>query len=215
MKHIDQSKWPRRELFKFFNSMDYPHFNLCATVEIGPLYAAAKNKGLSISQVMLYLLCKAANQVPELRHRIRGDEVVEHELVHPSITVLNRQNLFGFCEVKFCHDAKEFLERAARVMAEAKTQPISLEDVPGRDDYLFLTVLPWVRFTGTSHPIHMNPVDSVPRIAWGKHIKKGDSVTAPVSIQVHHAVADGFHVGRFYANIDDLVNQAGQLLDGV
>ena len=212
MKYIDQSTWPRREIFTFFNAMDYPHFNVCAMVEIGPLYRAAKEKGQSISHTVLYAVCKAANLVPEMRHRIRGDEVVEHELVHPSITVLNKQNLFGFCEVKFAHDVKAFLQNAAQTIEAAKTMPIDLSDTPGRDDYLFATVLPWVRFTATTHPIHMNPVDSVPRIAWGKHQKQGDSVTMPLSFQVHHAVADGFHVGLVFKHLEEIVQGAEELL---
>ena len=212
MKYIDQENWPRRDIFKFFNAMDYPQFNVCGQAEIGPLYREAKRKGLSVSQSMMFVVCKAANMVPELRMRIRGDEVVEHEIVHPSMTVLNDENVFGFCEIEFSHEAGVFLKRAHEAIEAARKRPIYLGDAPGRDDYLFLSVLPWVRFSGTTHPIHMNPVDSVPRLTWGKHLKEGDSVTLPVAIQVHHAVADGYHVGRFFTLVEELAQDAKNLL---
>ena len=58
--------------------------------------------------------------------------------------------------------------------------------------------LPWVRFTSVSHPIHMHPADSVPRITWGKCASENGAVRMPMSVQVHHGLADGVHVGQFY-----------------
>jgi chloramphenicol O-acetyltransferase len=37
---------------------------------------------------MVYAITRAANAIPEFRYRIRPGQVVEHEVVHPGITVL-------------------------------------------------------------------------------------------------------------------------------
>ncbi len=62
------------------------------------------------------------------------------------------------------------------------------------------------------HPIHMNPVDSVPRIAWGKYFKDQDKVMLPLSIQAHHALMDGVHAGRYYEQIQVLMNNPEKYL---
>ncbi|WP_428866904.1 CatA-like O-acetyltransferase [Clostridium sediminicola] len=55
-------------------------------------------------------------------------------------------------------------------------------------------VLIWVSFTSITHPIQMNPVHSVPRIAWGKYFEENGKIKLPLSVQVHHSLVDGIHV---------------------
>lgn len=210
MKIVDQARWPRKEIFNFFKMMDSPHVNICAEVELGPLVEAVKSSGRSLSRAILYIVTHAANSIPELRHRIRGDEVVEHEAVHPSITVLTENKLFSFCEVKYSPDPAEFMDRAEEAMARAARAPsLNLSDEPGRDDYLFVSSLPWIRFSSISHPINYDPVDSVPRISWGRAETQGDRTRLPLALQVHHALADGYHLGLFYSRVEDLIAGAG------
>ena len=78
-----------------------------------------------------------------------------------------------------------------------------LSDEPGQDDLLFMTGLPWVSFTSMLHPIHMHPADSVPRIAWGKFFDQEGRTRMPVAVQVHHALMDGLHIGRYYQRIQE------------
>ena len=106
-------------------------------------------------------------------------------------------NTFCFCETKYCEDITIFSDRTNRAILRAKENP-RLEDEPGRDDYLFISSLPWVHFTAVTHPVHMSPVDSIPRITWGRFTEVHKRVIMPLSVQVHHGLADGYHVGRFF-----------------
>ena len=74
----------------------------------------------------------------------------------------------------------------------------TLQEEPGRDDYLFMTAIPWVSFTSFMHPLHLHPVDSVPRFAWGKFFEQDNQIKMPLSVQGHHALMDGLHMGKFY-----------------
>ena len=99
MHYIDISSWPRKAHFEAFKHLDYPHFNLCAHVDITDLYAWVKKRGLSFTVTSTYLLAKVANNIPEFRYRIQGEQVVEYEVVHPSITILTKEDLFSFCTI--------------------------------------------------------------------------------------------------------------------
>lgn len=200
MEYIDLENWPRRQHFEYFNAVDYPHFNLCANVNIGTLYAAVKKAKLSFFPVFIYVASRSANEIKEFRYRIRGDQVVEHAAVHPSVTIPVEDELFSFCPIPYSCDFAAFMAGAEAAIARFKADP-TLKDEPGRDDYLFMTTIPWVSFTGIMHPIHMHPVDSVPRIAWGKYFEEQDVLKMPVSVQLHHAVADGLHAGKYYMKL--------------
>lgn len=42
---------------------------------------------------------------------------------------------------------------------------------------------------------------SNPRISWGKYVTRDGRTTPPVTLTVHHALADGLHISRFYENL--------------
>jgi chloramphenicol O-acetyltransferase type A len=211
MRTIDLSTWPRRKHFEVFSAFDYPHINLCANVEITAFQPFVKQRALSFNLTLVYLLTRAANAIPEFRYRIRDQQVVEHDVVHPSTTILTEGDLFSFCTIPYVEDYGTFVEQAGAIIAHTKEHP-RLEDEPGQDDLLFMTSLPWVSFTSLQHPIHMHPVDSVPRISWGKFFTQGDTLKMPLSVQVHHALLDGVHLGRYYALVQEYLDLPERLL---
>jgi chloramphenicol O-acetyltransferase type A len=211
MRHIDMQTWPRREHFKIFSTFDYPHFSLCANVDLTAFYPYVKQQGISFNIATVYLLARAANAIPEFRYRIRAGEVVEHEIVHPSTTILIDDDLFSFCTMDFVEDFSEFAARAAEMIAHVKEEP-TLSDEPGRDDLLFMTAIPWVSFTSFMHPLQLHPTDSVPRFAWGKFFEDGRSWKMPLSVQGHHALMDGIHVGRYLEELQGYLHKPGFVL---
>lgn len=214
MRQIDIQAWPRREHFKVYNTFDYPHFSLCANVDLTAFYSYIKQRGISFTVAVVYVLARAANAIPEFRYRIRAGEVVEHEIVHPSGTILTDDDLFSFCTFDYVVNFSEFAAKAAERIAYIKDNP-TLEDGPGQDDLLYMTAIPWVSFTSFMHPLHLHPADSVPRFAWGKFFKEGEFLKMPLSVQGHHALMDGVHVGRYYAEVQGYFQQPGGVLGEV
>ena len=208
MKKITFSDPHRKKHFDFFRNMDQPHFNVTANVDITVIQKIIKKLQLPFTPVMVYCIAATANSIPAFRYRIRGEEVVEHEIVHPSFSVLPEvSEVFSFCYVDFQDDFYPFLKECNRRMEIVRKQP-SFEDEPGRDDYLFLSSFPWFSFTGVMHPMHYNPVDSVPRIAWGKYFEENGKVKMPLTVQAHHAVVDGLHLGAFLQQFQEKVEKA-------
>jgi chloramphenicol O-acetyltransferase type A len=204
MRTIDIETWPRRNHYLWLKDFDFPHFSMCANVDLTIFYPAVKQCSISINIGIVYVLARAANAIPEFRTRMRGAEVVEHEIVHPSTTILTDDNLFTFCPIDFSEDFRGFASTAEHQIELAKAQ-IVLTDEPETDHWLFMTAIPWVSFTSFMHPLKLNPVDSVPRFAWGKFFKEGNSIKMPLSVQGHHALMDGIHMGRFYEIVQELL----------
>lgn len=213
MRTIDKGSWPRRKHFEFFSQLDHPHFALCANVDLTDFRARVKENGFSFTVALVYTLTRVANAIPEFRYRIRGNEVVEHDLVHPSFTVLaDEDDLFSFCTIDYREDFPAFADSAAEQIAHQRANPLIANEV-GRDDLLYMTALPWVVFTGLMHPIHLNPPDSIPRIAWGKFFQESERVKMPLGVQAHHAVMDGLHMGRYYEQVQQAFQQPDFLLE--
>lgn len=210
MKKVDLSNPHRKKHFEFFNSMSNPHFNITSPADITGL-REIRDAG-SLNTRIVYLLSRAAHDVPEFRQRIRGKEVVEHQMVHPSFTVPTEESeVFSFCTVEYDPRYREFRQRAEAEIERMRVAP-SFEDEPGRDDYLFMSAIPWLPFTSIQHAMDYTAPDSVPRLSWGKFYEAGDRLMMPLSVQVHHALLDARHVARFYERFEELVAQAARVL---
>jgi len=212
MRQINMDHFPRREHFKTFGAFDYPHFNLCANVDLTQFYSYIKEHGISFNIATVYIITKAANAIPEFRYRIQAGELIEYDVVHPSSTILGKDDVFSFCTMNYIEDFSKFVERAAEKITRVKKRPRLFEENQERDDLLYLTAIPWISFTSFVHPLHWHPVDSVPRFAWGKLFDEGDCLKMPLSVQGHHAIMDGLHVGRFFEEVQGYFQQPDVLL---
>jgi len=211
MRTIDLQTWSRREQFRFFSAFDHPHFGVCANVDLSEFQPFIKQSGISFTIALVYVITRAANAIPEFRHRIRGKAVVEHEIVHPSSTILIKEELFSFCDLEYREEFPVFAKKAAREIEYVKEHP-ALENIPGRDDMLYMTAIPWISFTGFMHPMQLHPADSVPRFAWGKYFEENGKLKLPLSAQEHHALMDGIHLGRFYENLQEYLHHPDLIL---
>jgi len=215
MRYIDMQTWPRRKHFKLFSSFDHPHFSMCVNLDVTALYPFVKRNGYSLTIAMVYVISRASNAIPEFRQRIRGEQVVEHEVVHPGFSILIDNDLFGFCDVDYIENFSEFATSAKKKIADLKAQPLDLENNPAMDNMLYMSPIPWVSFTSFSHPMQLHPADSIPRFAWGKYFKEGDTLKMPLSVQGHHAVMDGIHMGRFYETVQEYLHHPDGVLGNV
>ena len=197
MRTINLNDWPRRDHYLYFKDWEYPQFSLCANMDITKILPLIKDRKISFTAAIMYLVARVANGIPEFRRRVRDGDPIEHEVVHPGVTILSKDDLFTFCTVEYQPDFIEFARIAEEEISRAKAQP-SLEEKYPDDRMIFMTSIPWVSFTSFMHPLKLNPVDSVPRFAWGKYKEEGQKIVMPLSVQGHHALVDGLHAGLFY-----------------
>lgn len=198
MRKIEFTNPHRRKHFEYFRTMNHPHYSITANVDITRLLEKIKDESLKFTPVMVYQITNTAHQIKPFLQRIRGTEVVEHDYVHPSFSVSTKvSDVFSFCEVKYNGEFKDFYERAIDRIKIMQEDPV-FEDEGERDDYLFLSALPWISFTSITHAMHYHPHDCIPRISWGKTIQDGNKTLMPLSLTGHHALIDGKNMGDYY-----------------
>ena len=58
-----------------------------------------------------------------------------------------------------------------------------------------------------SHARDVNFPDSVPKMAFGKLVQQGEQWRMPLSVEVHHGLMDGLHVGQFLQTLQQLFDE--------
>jgi chloramphenicol O-acetyltransferase type A len=196
---VDLEGWKRREHYRFFRGYEQPFFTLCAEVDVtGAWETCRRPGGPSFFLATLFLSLRAANGVPEMRYRLRADGVVEHQTIHGGSTVMRQDETFGFGYFDYRPRFADFAPDAGAEVERVRRDTGPLRTHRERDDLIYYSVIPWVAFTSFAHARRADPLDSVPRIVFGKAAERGGRRRMPVSVELHHALADGLHAGRFF-----------------
>ena len=69
-----------------------------------------------------------------------------------------------------------------------------------------VSCLPWVRYRSFDMHIFDSGTYLAPVVTWGKYAREGERTVLPVSMNIHHAVADGFHLSRFFLELQELLD---------
>ncbi len=132
------------------------------------LYECAKDRRVSFFQLALNaLLPRAANNgVPQLRQRVRNDEVIEYDslaVMTPVMTVGE-----GFRQV-WCDNAPEFTAFSAaatpKIVVARETSPAPL--IVDGEHFICASCLPWLHFTLITDAEYAVGA-AVPALTWGK-----------------------------------------------
>lgn len=208
MKQIlDLNGWARKEHFHFFKQFDEPFFGLTVNVDCTRAYAAAKANGSSFFLSYLHKSLSAANQVPAFRYRIVEDQVWVYDQVDASSTVGRADGTFGFSYIVFEEDFEEFKTGADKEISGVRNGSGLFPATLG-ECVIHYSALPWIDFSAISHARSFSFPDSSPKISFGKITELDGKKSMPVSIHVHHALMDGFHVGQFIDLFQQLMNEA-------
>lgn len=204
-KTIDVDTWPRKEIFYFFRDFEDPFFNMTANVDVTRLYEVCKRKGYSFSLAALFCSQSALNTIPEFRMRLLDGRVVEYDQVHATQTILNDDETFSFCYFENKADIETF--DAAGKAARDRYKKLKTFDVEtDRIDMIYYSVIPWISFTSFKHASRLDNTKTVPRIVFGKTFNDSVSLKMPVSVEGHHSMMDGLHVGKFFNAFQDILN---------
>ncbi|WP_303311810.1 chloramphenicol acetyltransferase [Hymenobacter sp. BT730] len=197
-QQIDLSTWNRREHFTFFSAFNEPFFGVVAEVDGTLAYQQAKARNESFFQHYLHAALKAVNQVEAMRYRVEEGRVYLYDQIHVSATLTREDNTFAFSFIPFAESLADFTVGLRQEMAAvAQSTGLRLNENAARPDVIHFSALPWIAFTSLTHARHFAHPDSIPKISVGRYRREGEKLLLPVAVNVHHGLADGYHVGLF------------------
>jgi chloramphenicol O-acetyltransferase type A len=212
-KYLEISSWTRREIFEFFRNFDKPYFNICTQLDITALLLLMRERPeLSVSMAYHYFALRAANDIEPFRYRLREGKVIVHDVIHGGTTVMLPNETFTLAYFEYDDNFDKFMSAAQASVKEAVSGDGAFRP-NARDDMIHFTTLPWISFTSFSHARNWSSEDSVPKIAFGKFTEVNNHTLLPFSVEVHHALMDGLHVGRYVARLQEaLANPQAYLI---
>jgi chloramphenicol O-acetyltransferase type A len=203
---IDINGWIRKDHYQFFSQFEEPFFGITAEIDCTIAYQFAKKNNLSIFLYYLYQALKAANTIENFRYRIIDKQVYLFNVINASPTIDRPDGTFGFSYMDYNEDEELFYANAKQVIEKVKREQGLIPAVSG-ENVIHFSAIPWINFTAISHARCFSFADSCPKITFGKITEEQNKKKMPVAVHVHHALADGYHVGLFINKFQELMNR--------
>lgn len=203
---LNLDTWNRKEHFHFFKQMEEPFFGITTRVDCTKAYEKAKASGVSFFTYYLHKTLVAVNSIENFRYRIIDNEVYVFDRIDASATILREDKTFGFSLMEYSKDFAEFAE-ITRKEIERIQNTSGLLTRKFDINLIHFSAVPWIDFTSYSHARSFTFPDSCPKISFGKMIEEDQRKTMALSVHVHHALVDGYHVGQFLTLFQELMNE--------
>lgn len=193
---VDISQWHRKEHFEAFQSVAQCTYNQTVQLDITAFLKTVKKNKHKFYPAFIHILARLMNAHPEFRMAMKDGELVIWDSVHPCYTVFHEQTeTFSSLWSEYHDDFRQFLHIYSQDVA-CYGENLAYFPKGFIENMFFVSANPWVSFT--SFDLNVANMDNffAPVFTMGKYYTQGDKVLMPLAIQVHHAVCDGFHVGR-------------------
>ena len=197
MKKFNIDSWNRKSQYDFFKTYDDPFFNLTTELNVTNLYDYCKKNHLSFFLACLHFAVESANEIQEFRLRIVDDTIFEFEHIDIGSTVLNEDNTFSFCYFKRKEDIFAF-DINGKSILKKHSEEDKFDSNKQSLNLIYASSVPWISFTSIKHARSIEREKSgIPKFVFGKFSNSAKAKKMPFSIEVHHALMDGYHVGKF------------------
>lgn len=203
---VDLNHWNRSELFQFYINRMRIVMSLTVDLDVTPLVKFTKQHGLRFYPSMIWIVSRAVNNHDTFKYGWAPDgRLIRWESISPSYADFHKddeqctklvtpfsEDLFQF-HAQFLRDQDAF--RNVRGIAE--NQPLNFFDV---------SCLPWVHYQHFDVHVFDQGTFLAPVVTWGKYENVQDKFIMPLTMNIHHAVADGFHLSRFFKEVQELID---------
>lgn len=204
---VNLNEWNRGNLFKSYIDNMRIVMSLTVDIDVTKLVTFIKNNNLNFYPSMIWIVSKVVNAHDEFKYG--WDEtgnLIKWNFISPSYVDFHNEdenftklvttysdNLFEFHNRFMADKEKNKLERGF-----VKNQPLNFFDV---------SCLPWIKYKNFDIHVFDEGVFLAPVITWGKYeMEQQGRIIMPLSMNIHHAVADGFHLSRFFIEVQKLID---------
>ena len=193
---IDIKNWERKEYYLHFINEVRCTYYVTVNLDITNL------KGHRLYPAMIWLLTQTVNLFPQFRTALTSEGLGIYDKMHPAYTIFNDEKktfsgIWTECDTDYNRFLKDYESDCAKYCRSEKYTPKPNTPVNSFN----VSMVPWFTFTAFDFNVFDEGKFLLPIFTMGKFFDEGDKRMLPLAIQVHHAVCDGYHVGRF---VDEL-----------
>ncbi|MGE5677496.1 MAG: CatA-like O-acetyltransferase [Pseudomonadota bacterium] len=194
---IDLQTWPRGQMFYYFTKMAPTGYSLSVDLDITVMKSCLKEQGIKFFPAYLWLTTKNINKQMEFKVAYDKDVLGFWDALTPLYAVFHGDDkTISLMWTEYSDSFSDFYENYLKNQEQygnnhgILAQP---DRLPPSNSYT-ISCLPWVEFKHFSLHSYENKDYFFPTIEAGMFYESGGRLLMPLSITVHHAATDGWHI---------------------
>lgn len=203
---IEMETFDRADYFQYFMSVGTT-IEFTAKIDVTTAIQICKRDSINFQSYLLFKLCNVMNAIKNFRYDIFDGTPIEWTKIVPTFSALNQNTkLFStlYSEMKENYiDYDKHYKETVKKYADAHTI-VPQGNLP--PNVFNVSCIPWLHFDHFSSNSNMSNYQIVKMITLGKYIKTEESYLCPLTIQISHAIADGYHVALFFEKLQEELN---------
>ena len=207
---VNLDEWSRGSLFQFYIEKMRIVMSLTVDIDVAPLLTYTRKNNLKFYPAMIWVVSKVINSHNEFKYSwSNGGDLIRWDYISPSYTVFNQgDESFSKFVTEYTDNLLEFCKRTVDDQRKYQTERAIIKDQP--QNFFDVSCLPWLRYKHFDVHVFDEGKFLAPVVTWGKYETESNKALMPLTMNIHHAVADGFHVSRFFNEVQELINSLTQ-----
>ena len=206
---INLEIWKRGEVFRHFIDDLRCVMSLTVDVDITDFLRTIHQKGYKFYPSMIWVVSAAVNSREEFRmgYDPWGNPGI-WDFVSPYYAHFHEEDeKFVKLVTEYHPDFQAFYNRFLEDEQRYRNlREFELKEIP--PNTFDVSCLPWVHYKNFDMHIFDSGTYLAPVITWGKYTEDSNKrIQMPITLNIHHAVADGFHLCRFFSDMEDWMKE--------
>ncbi|MCU6709114.1 type A chloramphenicol O-acetyltransferase [Paenibacillus sp. J5C_2022] len=203
---IDLRTWERKPYFEHFLNNTRCTFSMTANLDITKVLERTYAEEIKFYPTFIYMVMRVVNSQVEFRTCFdREGKLGYWEYMMPSYTIFHNDNkTFSSLWTEYEVDFQSFYKKYEEDMNQYGHVKELSPKKQASENLIPISCIPWTTFTGFNLNIFNEGTFLLPIITGGKYFNQESKVMLPISLQVHHAVCDGYHASYFFNELQRL-----------
>ena len=211
---IDRMTWDREPIFSHFIHTLRCVMSMTVEIDVTDFCKALRVKGYQFYPALLWAVSAAINSREEFRMCYNeAGEVGTWDFVSPYYAHFHKEDekfvkLWTEYDSDFFTFHKRFLQDKVRYES---CRGFDVTQIP--PNTFDVSCLPWAHYSSFDLHVFDSGTYLAPVVTWGKYTAdKHGRITLPLTMNIHHAVADGYHLCRFFSDVETQLGQVVAVL---
>ncbi|WP_132247826.1 CatA-like O-acetyltransferase [Marinisporobacter balticus] len=212
---IDLQTWPRGQMFYYFSKMAPTGYSLTVELDITIMKAALKERKIKFFPAYLWLATKMLNRQIEFKVAVKDEVLGYWDTLTPLYAAFHEDDkTISLMWTEYDDEFSVFYERYLENQRQygnnhgVLSQP---DKIPPKNSYT-VSCVPWIEFKHFSIQSFENKPYYFPTLEAGRIFEKSGNIMLPLSMTLHHATTDGWHVKQFLEDVQHAMNHPQEWL---
>ena len=205
---IDLQTWPRGQMFYYFSKMAPTGYSLTVELDITTMKATLKERKLKFFPAYLWLATTILNRQIEFKIALKDETLGYWDTLTPMYAIFHEDDqTISLMWTEYSDQFSTFYDRYLENQQHRNNHGIlsQPDQMPPANSYT-ISCVPWIEFKHFSLQSFENKPYYFPTIEAGRFFEKDGKITLPLSMTLHHATTDGWHVKQFLEDLQHTMN---------